>query len=181
MHWQRFIPFLPLVAMLVIAAAIDLRQRRIPNWVTLPLLLAGLAQSWMPGATVIPSASCLGLLAGGVISLPMFVLGVRGGGDVKLLAAVGAWLGPKGALLVYLAGAVAGMVLVLAQCVVQGRLMQLLGRTALVALSLRHVRLAGAGSAAYALAGSRTVEKPLPCAVPVLFAVILVLWRWRAG
>ncbi|MFI5378573.1 MAG: prepilin peptidase [Tepidisphaerales bacterium] len=181
MHWQRLIPFFPLVAMLGIAAAIDLRRRRIPNWVTLPLMLAGLVQSWTAAATVVPLAAWLGLLAGGGLSLPLFVLGVRGGGDVKLLAAVGAWIGPKGVLLVYAGAAVAGMILVLVQCAVQRRLLQLLNRTALVAFNLRHVRLLGANNAAYSLTSSRTVDKPLPYAVPVLIAVVLVLWRWRAG
>ena len=181
MQWQRIIPFVPLLAMLVIAAAVDLRRRRIPNWLTVPLMLAGLAQSCTAAATVTPLASLLGLLAGGGLSLPMFVLGVRGGGDVKLLAAVGTWLGPKGALLVYLAAAVAGMFLVLLQCTIQGRLLQLLNRTALVALNLRHVRLVGAGNAAYSLTSSRTVEKPLPYAVPIVIAVTAVLLHWRVA
>ena len=128
-----------------------------------------------------PSASLLGFLVGGGLSLPMFVMGVRGGGDVKLLAAVGAWLGPKGVLLVYLAAAVAGMILVLLQCLIQGRLLQLLNRTALVALNLRHVRFLGVGNAAYSLTNSRTIEKPLPYAVPILIAVAAVLAHWRVG
>ncbi|MGA2496656.1 MAG: A24 family peptidase [Tepidisphaeraceae bacterium] len=181
MHWQRIIPFVPLLAMLVVAAAADLRLRRIPNWLTLPLMLAGLTQSCTAAATVAPLASLLGLLAGGGLSLPMFVWGVRGGGDVKLLAATGTWLGPKGVLLVYLVAAVAGMLLVLLQCTMQGRLPQLLERTALVALNLRHVRLVGAGNTAYALSSSRTIEKPLPYAVPILIAVAVMLLRWRVG
>ncbi len=181
MQWQTLIPFVPLLAMLLIAAVLDLRLRRIPNWLTLPLMLAGLAQSCTGAATVMPLASLLGLLLGGGLSLPMFVMGVRGGGDVKLLAAVGAWLGPQGVLLVYLVAAVAGMLLVLLQCLIQGRLLQLLNRTALVALNLRHVRLVGAGNVAHSLTSSRTVEKPLPYAVPILIAVTAVLLHWRVA
>ncbi len=178
MHWQRLIPFAPLIAALFIAAWVDVRHRRIPNWLTLPLLAGGLLQAISPAGTVGPMASLLGLAVGGGLSLPMFILGVRGGGDVKLLAAVGAWIGPAGALLVLLAAALVGMCLVLAQCVIQGRLMRLLGRTVLVALSLRHVRLVGAEAAAYSLTHERAVDKPLPYATPVLGAVFLVLW-WR--
>ncbi len=74
-----------------IAAFTDLRSRRIPNWLTLgSLALAMLAMPW--------STSLPGALAGLAVYLPFFVVGWLGGGDAKLLMALGAWGGAGFAL-----------------------------------------------------------------------------------
>lgn len=80
---------------LFFAAAIDLRSQRIPNALTIPLALAALA---LHALTQGPSGlwfSLSGLGLGLGLMLAPFLFGVMGGGDVKLLAAVGAWLGPQ--------------------------------------------------------------------------------------
>ncbi len=79
--------------LLVLCAYWDVRYRRIPNWATLPgvalgLGLNGLFLGWQGLKT-----SGLGLLVGFGALLVLFVLGWMGGGDVKLMAAVGALKG----------------------------------------------------------------------------------------
>ena len=79
--------------LLVLCAYWDVRYRRIPNWATLPgtalgLGLNGLFFGWQGMKT-----SGLGLLVGFGALLILFVLGWMGGGDVKLMAAVGALKG----------------------------------------------------------------------------------------
>ncbi|GLC91565.1 pilus assembly-related outer membrane protein [Cupriavidus sp. TA19] len=97
------------IAIVLTAAATDLQSRRIPNWLTfgawllaLPLQLAmhGLAQGG--------SAWALGWLAGLGVFLPLYLLRGMAAGDVKLMAAVGAWLGPALALQIALATFVLG-------------------------------------------------------------------------
>jgi len=88
-----------LLAFLAVAAVADLRTRRIPNLLTISAALVGLllnfSRSGGPGAL----ASGAGLLTGLAAFLPFYLAGGFGAGDVKAMAAVGAFLGPRGALL----------------------------------------------------------------------------------
>lgn len=84
-----------LFALLVIAAVIDCRVYRIPNWLTFGGAAFALVYSvFVPFSR---DAGILwafgGLLMGFVVMLPMYALGVMGAGDVKLMAMVGAFLG----------------------------------------------------------------------------------------
>jgi prepilin peptidase CpaA len=81
-----------LIAVLLISAVTDLRRGRILNAVTYPAIALGLAHALATGTPDIRSAA-VGLLVGGVPLYLMFTLGWMGGGDVKLMAAVGAWTG----------------------------------------------------------------------------------------
>ena len=76
----------------------DLRSSRIPNWLTFPAMgVALLAHSYMGGLQG-GIFSLAGLGAGLGIFLILYVTGSIGAGDVKLMAAVGALMGPYGAL-----------------------------------------------------------------------------------
>jgi Flp pilus assembly protein protease CpaA len=73
----------------------DLRDRRVPNGLTLAAAGFGLAY-WstlarLPGLKF----SILGLLCGLAIGMVPYALRIWGGGDAKLLAAVGTWIGPS--------------------------------------------------------------------------------------
>jgi prepilin peptidase CpaA len=166
---------LPMLGLLIVAAAMDWRSRRIPNWLTLGLLTSGLAQSLAWHGAVTPMQSLLGALAGFGLLLVLFVLGAVGGGDVKLLAGVGAWLGPQGVLQVFTTAAVVGLIIVLVQSVWQGRMRILLRNSAVVALNLVQIEQLGAEHVISSGQSARSVEKPLPYAVPVLAAALVVL------
>lgn len=85
----------PMVVVLAVATFTDLRSRRIPNWLVLPFLLAGMILS-----TRLHGWHGLGQSLGG-IALGALLLGVvcwmggMGMGDLKLCAAIGAWIGPS--------------------------------------------------------------------------------------
>lgn len=78
-----------------LAAATDLRMRRIPNYLTLPAAVLGLAYHTLAPMGWGPLASLAGLAVGFSLLLAPWLLGGGGMGDVKLLAALGAWLGWK--------------------------------------------------------------------------------------
>ena len=76
------------------AAYVDLRERRIPNWLTAPGLFVGLAlHAWLGGwRGTLTSLEGAGLAL--VILLPLVLMRGLGAGDWKLMGAVGAFLGP---------------------------------------------------------------------------------------
>lgn len=96
-----------LVAVIVIAVWMDVRTRRIPNALTVTAALLALAFRAVPGEPALVDG-LLGLGLAAAVLLPLFALGGVGGGDAKLLIAVGAFLGPKGFLMAMLATALAG-------------------------------------------------------------------------
>jgi prepilin peptidase CpaA len=110
-----FLPSLQLLALatlLGVAVYTDLRWRLIPNKVTVPGLLVGLILSGVSQGGL-PLSALAGVIFALVIAIPFMALGALGGGDAKLLAAVGAFVGPGGLLSVALYGALAGGVLAL--------------------------------------------------------------------
>ena len=165
----------PVLGLLTVAAVIDWRFRRIPNWLTFTLVLSGVAQSLMPQALVTPGNAICGLLAGFVLTFPLYALGAVGGGDVKLVAGIGAWFGPQAALAVFCVEAVVGMVMALAQAARQGKTRLLLKNSALVAVNLAHVADVGVEHVRRTGQACRSIDRPLPYAVPVTVSVMILL------
>jgi prepilin peptidase CpaA len=120
-------PFLPLtgeilLGMLVgIAAAYDIRFRRIPNWLVLAGIVMGFAwnalSSGVPG--VVHAATGLGL--GFILYFPLYLIRGRRAGDVKLLAAVGAIAGPINCFWIFILTAILGGLIVLVVIAVHRR------------------------------------------------------------
>jgi prepilin peptidase CpaA len=113
------LPWCAVLAVSLAAAVFDLRSRRIPNWLTLPAFLAGMAHAaWVAGWAGLAD----GLAAAILVALPfflLFALAGGGAGDVKLMAAIGAWVGLVNGIVVL--GAVALMGIVQAGLVVVHR------------------------------------------------------------
>lgn len=114
----------PLIAasmllLLLFAVDGDLRSRQIPNGLSLGGIALGLILNFTLHGTPGGSDALLGALTGGLLLLPLWLLRGLGGGDVKLMAAVGAHLGVMASLLAALStlivGAVIAMVVMLAR------------------------------------------------------------------
>lgn len=99
------------VALVVIAMSYDLHSRRIPNWLVAVALIAALPiQIVANGLPIGPIWWITGALTGGLLLMPGYLSRMLGAGDVKLMAAVGALLGPRAALeAVLLATAIGGV------------------------------------------------------------------------
>ena len=94
-----------------LAAAIDIRQHRIPNYLTVTAAVLGLLyNTFMPSGLGILS-SLGGFAIGFLLLIIPWIVGGGGMGDVKLLAALGAWLGPKMLLIAFSISAVLAAIL----------------------------------------------------------------------
>jgi len=108
------------------ASWIDYAERRVPNWLNAVIAVLGLvAQGWyfgwyQPGTGGV-AWGLLGLAVGfGVLIVPWLMHGM-GAGDVKLMAAIGCWLGPWLTLLSFAVGGVIGGVAAVVMILHSGR------------------------------------------------------------
>jgi prepilin peptidase CpaA len=114
--------FLLLLALLLPAALMDLSRHRIPNYLTYPALLAGLGWGFASGAWAGLGNHLLGALAAALPLFLMFMGGSLGGGDVKLMAAVGAIVGFPSAINALIASIMVGGLCAALILIWQGRL-----------------------------------------------------------
>ena len=110
----------------VTGACFDYRSQRIPNWLTASstvaaVLLHGLLGGWREMGVAVLA----GLAAGGAFLL-FYVVGGMGGGDVKLIAAVGACAGLSHLAAILITTALAGGAIAMLLAVATGRLPQTL-------------------------------------------------------
>jgi prepilin peptidase CpaA len=110
----------PTLAVLAVATFTDLRSRRIPNWLVLPFLVAGLVvPAWLHGWHGF-GQSLEGFGLGAAVFGVLSWIGGMGMGDVKLVAAIGAWIGPQQLLFAMVITAMAGGLIALAVAIVGG-------------------------------------------------------------
>jgi leader peptidase (prepilin peptidase)/N-methyltransferase len=118
LSWNLLIALI-LIPVSIVVSVIDLKIQIIPNVISLPGILAGLAASLVPLSPVHFWNSLAGMLLGGGIFYLVAVVskGGMGGGDIKLIAMFGAFLGWQRCLLTIfvgvLLGSVVGVVLML--------------------------------------------------------------------
>ena len=122
-----------------IGAAIDFATRRVPNVLTLSVAALGIVAAGSGVVKLPPALALVGFLTGFLLMLPGHVLGRTGGGDVKLLAALGAWMGPSMIFKAFLYSAIAGALLALFVAMRRRRVTETLRGT---------MRLVAAGAAA---------------------------------
>jgi prepilin peptidase CpaA len=156
----------------LVACAFDLRTGRIPNWLTLGAAVAALVVATWTDGLAGTGGSALGWLVALLLWLPLYALGGMGAGDVKLIAAVGAWLGPSDVIHAALYAAIAGGGLAVILAVVRGRARETFRN---IQLLLLHWRIAGfTPHPQFTLA---TANSPrLAYAVPVLAGTVVAIW-----
>ncbi len=103
----------------------DVKDRRIPNVITLPMILVGYVYMGIVYGWSGLGDAAVGMLLLSVPYLMVFILGGMGGGDVKLMAAVGVWLGPVIGIWVLVLTVCWGLVLSLVAAGMYGRIREL--------------------------------------------------------
>jgi len=155
------------------ACATDITTRRVPNVLTATAVASGmLAHTILPGGQGL-FAALLGCAAGLAVFFPFFALGGMGGGDVKLMAALGTWIGWSPVLWTALYGSVAGGVIAIGVGLAHGYLRQALSNVGGLFLIWR-------------VQGIRPVPEltlehgsgpRLPYAIPIFVGLVTTLWR----
>jgi prepilin peptidase CpaA len=98
-------------AILILAAWIDGKELRVPNWITLPMILSGVVFcTWVDGWSGLTDG-LLGMSVGLLTLMPLYAVGGMGAGDVKLMAGIGAWLGWQVTLAAFCVSVVIGAVI----------------------------------------------------------------------
>jgi prepilin peptidase CpaA len=176
-------PTMIVLTAVLIAAVTDIWKFKVYNLLTLPLLASGLVYHGLHGQL---ASSLLGVLFGFAALIVLYILGGMGAGDVKLMAAVGAWLGMPLTWYVFLASSLAAGLYALGLVVWTGRL----GET-MVNLQIMWLRFASVGRY---LASDDKIEcevrrsdrrgRIIPFAAMIavgLVATLLWLWLQSAG
>jgi prepilin peptidase CpaA len=161
---------IPVVLLTVIATREDIRTRKVPNLITGPALLLGIGAHLAFGGTAGALSALAGALLAGLVLFPGWLVRWMGAGDVKLMAAVGAWLGFPSSLFAVLAALVAGGVIAVVVAVRRG----ILGRSLLGA-----ARLIPGLAARVGQPGPPREESGLyfPFALAILVGSLFALWR----
>lgn len=152
-----------------IATVTDIWSRRIPNWLVLPFLLLGLTVSTVMHGWHGLGQSAAGMGLGLLIFGVFFWLGGMGAGDVKLCAAVGAWVGPQQLSIALILTALAGGVLVFVWAICGGFMGELFQGTSDLVLGWTR-RKSAAGEA---LAGKPRQKRKIPYAPAIAVGTIL--------
>jgi len=115
----------PTLIVLCVATFTDLRTRRIPNWLVVPFLALGIVVStWLHGWHGL-GQSFAGIGLGILLYGFLFWIGGMGAGDVKLAAAIGAWIGPNQLFFALVVTAMAGGIMALGWAAFGGWLKEL--------------------------------------------------------
>lgn len=137
-------PLLVGAVLLAVAAGwTDLRSRRIPNWLTVPGLLIGVAGSTALTGWSGLKSSLLGAGLGLVLLLPFVLLRSLGAGDWKLAGALGAFTGPAVLVDLLLGSVFVAGIMAVALVIYKGRVLQTMRNIGHILISLLTFRLPG--------------------------------------
>lgn len=129
-----------LLVVVIAAGIFDLRYRRIPNWLTLSGILAGIGMHLLSSGRHGVGEALLGFGCSLLLYLPLYFLRGMGAGDVKLMAAVGAIAGPLNWVLIFLMTAILGGIVSFIYVLYRKRLHDTLWNVGIIVAEIGHGR-----------------------------------------
>jgi prepilin peptidase CpaA len=152
----------------------DLKTRRIPNFLTFGIALSGLAfQSVWFGWNGL-SEGALGLLLGFSLLFIPYLFGGLGAGDVKALAAMGAWLGPVLVMSLFFYMTICGVLIALGMLCWKGKLRRTLSQFKDTTINWVLCRLHGLKHVSAAIGPTEGENIPYVTALAVAMVIIFV-------
>jgi len=125
-------PIIIIAAVLLVAAVSDFRTRKIPNRLTFPAVVVGIIYHTCTGGWKGFLFIVGGVVVGLALLMTFYLLGGMGAGDVKLMGAVGGFLGPKGVFAAFLATSLIGGVYAIILLALQGEIPDIIRRYGLM-------------------------------------------------
>jgi len=163
------------IAVAAIAGWIDWRSRRIPNWLTVPALILGIAVNLAVGGLSAGRDSLLGAALGLGLLLPFVLIRSLGAGDWKLVGALGAVLGPHGLISVLFATVLIAGIMAVVLIIYKRRVRQTLANLWHMVASMLALRLPGP---AVSLDNPESLKVPFGVAVALAVVAYVVAERW---
>ncbi len=171
--------FAVLVPAMCFAGWNDYRTHRVPNWLNVILAVGGLSvHAWLAGWAGLWHATA-GMLVGFGLLIGLWLVRGMGAGDVKFMAALGAWLGPQLTLYAVAVGGLIGGVIALCMIAARGRWRQSAFNVGLLVTKCSSVRtaLSDFGSVGQ-LAGQ---AGKMPYAIPLALGTTVVILAKYSG
>jgi len=124
----------------VIAIATDLRKFKVYNALTVPMLVGGILYHTITNGWSGLLLSIAGLSLGFLVLFVPYLLGAMGAGDVKLLAAIGAWVGASPTVSILIVSLLLTACYSVILLIVQGRIYDIFGSLRLAHAQVKAVR-----------------------------------------
>lgn len=181
-YWETTL--ILLIPAILYASWIDYAQRRVPNWLNAAIAAAGLAAQgvffgWYAHGVGGVGWGLLGLAVGFAVLIVPWLMHGMGAGDVKLMMAIGCWIGPWLTLVSFAAGAIIGGVAAVVMILSTGRAVHALANMQTIAQKVRRW-----DTAFGEFGGARTfgtTSQLLPYGVPLTAGTLGVLLTYYLG
>ncbi len=155
------------ILILLIIAVFDFKIYTIHNKLVLPLVIAGVVYQLLFGSLF---SLLLGFSLGFIIGFICFVSGGMGGGDVKLMVAIGAWLGFENFILITLIASIFGLIWAMIDFIKQGKLKE---KTKHIIMQLKMFRFVGFKALDVK---NKDMKKPIPFGSCLVLGTMIVLF-----
>lgn len=175
--------------LVAVAAVYDFRYRRIPNWLVLTGIVAGLvwngSSHGSPSLAGLPfvlsglGRSAAGLGLGFILYFPLYLLRARGAGDVKLLAAAGAIIGAVNCFWLFLLTAVLGGIIAMVMLLFKGRVRHTLFNVSWILRDLLRLKAPYQSSEELDVNSTKGMRLPHGVLIAVGSAALFVMLQWR--
>jgi prepilin peptidase CpaA len=166
-----------LAALVLIAAFTDIRSRTIPNWLVLGGLAVGFAVNpFLFGLAGLRIAG-LGFLFATGVYLCFYLLHAMGGGDLKLMAAVGSIVGAQNWFSIFILTSIIGGVVALGMLLVRGGFGRTLSNIWHILKEFAHLRAPHATREEVDIDSSKA--RSMPHGVAICLGTLVYLWASR--